>query len=284
MSDIDLDHLKAWIGKSNQTEEAITKGLSDRLHATLGFEQEEDGALPHGAHWCVCVPITAIADIAPDGHAKRGEFLPPIPLPRRMWAGSEIVFGRSLKVGDMVKRRSTIENVYVKHGRSGPLCFVDVRHYYSVEDEMAVDELQTVVYRESSRESSGVSSAENVLNPPRMRIFDVRTTTFPMSEVLLFRYSAVTFNPHRIHYDNKYVTEVEGYPGLIVHGPLQATLLMGFARDSLGKSLKKFTFRGLSPMFGGPAFDIFGVKGEDGSLSLEAVTVGDVATMQATAS
>jgi 3-methylfumaryl-CoA hydratase len=187
--------------------------------------------------------------LGPDGHPTRGGFLPPVPLPRRMWAGGEIEFLQPLRVGDESTRTSRIADVTVKTGSTGTLCFVAVEHSISCPRGVAIRERQDIVYREMT--SSAPASAK--APPPKAQ----HRETHVSDPVLLFRYSALTFNGHRIHYDRDYVTKVEGYPGLIFHGPLQAALIVEFAAKLHGGTApKKFSYRGVQPLFEGTEFSI----------------------------
>lgn len=189
--------------------------------------------------------------LGPDGHPTRGGFLPPVPLPRRMWAGGEIEFLQPLQVGDESTRTSRIADVQVKSGSTGTLCFVSVEHSISSPRGIAIRERQDIVYREMT--SSAPAGAKAPPPPPTAQ----HRETHVSDPVLLFRYSALTFNGHRIHYDRDYVTKVEGYPGLIFHGPLQAAFIIEMAAKLHGgKAPKKFTYRGLQPLFEGTEFSI----------------------------
>ncbi len=186
------------------------------------------------------------SEIGADGHAKRGGFLPPVPLPRRMWAGSQFEFRSPVRVGDAVARTSTIDDVTTKEGRTGTLVFVKVRHEVRCNGaaEPALVEFHDIVYREAQR-------PDDVAPPPQAAPADAAwQREIVPDDVLLFRYSALTFNGHRIHYDRKYVTEVEGYPGLIVHGPLIATLLIDLLRRQMPEAeVATFRFKAVRPTF-----------------------------------
>jgi 3-methylfumaryl-CoA hydratase len=197
--------------------------------------------------------------LGPDGHPTRGGFLPPVPLPRRMWAGGEIEFLQPLRVGDESTRTSRIADVQVKTGSTGTLCFVSVEHSISSPRGIAIRERQDIVYREMT--TSTPATAKAPPPPPEAQ----HRETHVSDPVLLFRYSALTFNGHRIHYDRDYVTKVEGYPGLIFHGPLQATFIIEMAAKLHGgKPPKKFTYRGLQPLFEGSEFSINANETADG--------------------
>jgi 3-methylfumaryl-CoA hydratase len=235
-------------------------------------------------HWLYFLPQHRQSDIGPDGHARRGGFLPPVPLPRRMWAGSQFEFRAPLRVGDAIERTSTIADVTVKEGRSGQLVFVKVRHELrcNAAAEPALVEFHDIVYREARKPGD--------VDPPPQ----AAETGAPWQreivpdDVLLFRYSALTFNGHRIHYDRKYVTEVEGYPGLIVHGPLIATLLMDLLRrHAPGADVASFRFKAVRPTFDLHPFRLNGaLSADDTSVRLWAqdhegwLTMDAVATLR----
>lgn len=254
-SALDIEAHRAWIGREESAEDIITPSLVKRYHATCDLPEVEprvgDDVAP-GLHWCLAPSIYPNTMLGPDGHPTRGGFLPPIPLPRRMWAGGEWLSHGALRVGDLVKRVSRIEDVTFKQGRTGPLYFVAVRHEMSVGGELAVSERHDIVYREAEPAAMLATTPARAASfpPPRW------TRSVDSAETRLFRYSALTFNSHRIHYDRRYVTEEEGYPGLVVHGPLQATMLLLFAREIRGVAPTRFTFRIGSPIFDGANFSI----------------------------
>jgi 3-methylfumaryl-CoA hydratase len=242
------EHLREWIGRSEHRRDTITAAPLAGLSATL--DRADDPApvagaeLPPLAHWLYFLPQAPQREIGPDGHPLRGGFLPPVPLPRRMWAGGRLAFLRPLRVGDAVERRSTITAVESKQGRSGALVFVTVRHEVGDARGVAVTEEHDIVYRDLPR--PGAPAPAPVAAPAGE---DFSRAIVP-DPVLLFRYSALTFNGHRIHYDRSYATQVEGYPGLVVHGPLIATLLVDLLRrERPGATLRAFAFKAASPLF-----------------------------------
>jgi 3-methylfumaryl-CoA hydratase len=196
---------------------------------------------PSMGHWAFFLAVAPDSQIGEDGHPRRGDFLPPITLPRRMFAGAAVRFGAKLQLGKPATRTSTIVSLNHKAGRSGDLVFVEVDQMISQDGAMCVSERQTIVYR-----GEGEKAAAVVPKPQTPAPGDVLWTPGPVN---LFRFSAVTFNNHRIHYDAPYVTEVEGYPGLVVHGPFTAAKLLGHARKRAGRALSSFTFRALAPLF-----------------------------------
>ena len=243
--------LKAWIGRSETAQDVVTATPVAALRATLDHAPapvETGTPLPPLWHWLYFLPLHRQSEIGPDGHARRGGFLPPVPLPRRMWAASRFEFRAPIRVGDRVERRSTIADVSAKTGRSGRLVFVTVRHELrcNAGAEPACVEFHDIVYR-AARQPGDAEP------PPQAAPRDAAwSRELVPDDVLLFRYSALTFNGHRIHYDRRYVTEVEGYPGLVVHGPLIATLLLELLhRHAPDAEVATFAFRALRPTFDG---------------------------------
>ncbi|MGO4125017.1 MaoC family dehydratase N-terminal domain-containing protein [Inquilinus sp. YAF38] len=244
MTDIDIDRLRSWIGREEVAEDIVTADLVRKFRATLDFPgapPQEGEAVPRLIHFCLAQPAAPTASLGPDGHPQRGDFLPPVPLPRRMWAGGSVTFHGELRVGDRVRRVSRIGDVVAKEGRSGLLCFVTVDHSIEMDGLSLLQERQDLVYRGLDGGAAKPAPAPAEPGHHRRRV--------DASPPLLFRYSALTFNGHRIHYDRRYVAEVEGYPGLVVHGPLQATLLLHFAAEIRGTPPARFDFRSLSPLF-----------------------------------
>lgn len=276
--DIDLAHLREWIGRTQVAEDIVTPSLVDRFNATIGLEAAParmGEAAPRLLHFCLCLAAVAGSDLGPDGHPHRGGFLPAVPLPRRMWAGSTIAFDGDLAVGEAVRRESTIASVEMKEGRGGTLCFVEVDHRIVADGRDAVTERQTLVYREPP------SAAQS--KPPEAARRGETVASVAMTSPLLFRYSAITFNAHRIHYDRPYAIEEEGYPGLVVQGPLQATLLYHFAARCCGTAPDSFTFRGLSPAIGDQSLELHAGAQRDGQLDLWSAAPDGPVAMQASA-
>lgn len=243
--------LSAWIGRTEECHDCLSLNLVTRIAATFGEQAPLAGEpLPPLWQWCFFQSAVAPGELGGDGHPARGGFLPPADNRNRMWAGGRIEFHTPLKVGAQATRLSTITDVQEKHGKTGALLFVTVQHDYFQDGQLAIREEQDIVYREPT--------------PPKLASGD------PMPEgawqesvtptpTLLFRYSAVTFNGHRIHYDWPYATEVEGYPGLVVHGPLMATLsVRAFCRANPDARLRRFAYRGLRPMIAPHPFDVSG--------------------------
>jgi 3-methylfumaryl-CoA hydratase len=277
---LDLDHLRQWIGRSTEATDIVTAQLVKGLRATL-FQEIGDprhgDAAPFTVHWCLGQPVFAHDQLGPDGHPTRGGFLPPVPLPRRMWAGGQLEFLDSLRVGDEPKRISRITDVTVKSGSTGQLCFVSVEHLVSTARGLAIRERQDIVYRDIGGTPAG--SAKPTQPPPVAQ----HRETHVSDPVLLFRYSALTFNGHRIHYDRDYVTRVEGYPGLIFHGPLQAAFIVELAaRLHGGVPPKTFVYRGVQPLFEGSEFSVNANTIPDG-MELWTANVEGQPTMKGTA-
>lgn len=276
--------LKDWIGRTQSVSDRVTATPYAALSATLDrpAQRPPPGTpLPALWHWLYFLPLVAQSELAPDGHPRRGDFLPPVALPRRMWAGSQFEFHRPLRVGDALTRRSTIADVSEKTGRSGALVFVRVGHEIcrDGETDCALREFHDIVYRPAV--SPGDVAPPPIAAPPGAA-WEKRWLA---DDVLLFRYSALTFNSHRIHYDRRYVTEVEGYPGLVVHGPLIATLLLDLLRREMPQAeVLRYEFRALRPTFDGDPFFVCGEPAADGqTIRLWARDHQGWLTMQATA-
>lgn len=277
MSDVDIEHLRTWIGRERTVEDIITPRLARSLDAVLDRDGPAvDGtAAPVGIHWCLAPDIVPMRGIGPDGHPARGGFLPPVPFPRRMWAGGELVFSGGFLIGDTVAKRSVIEDVVLKSGRSGEMIFLTLRHHYETERGLALTERQDIVFRQM--DTAGAKADP----PPSEEAFEHRRA-IDAGPVLLFRYSAITFNGHRIHYDQPYVTGEENYPGLIFHGPLQATLLLALAAELSGDTLPRgFSFRSVHPLFAGGTPHIHARRENDG-LALWLTNTAGVVTMKGT--
>ena len=247
-----------WIGRTETATDVITATPVAALAATLDrpAQRPAEGApLPPLWHWLYFLPLPRRSEIGPDGHARRGGFLPPVELPRRMWAGSQLAFHTPLQVGDRVRRDSRIEEVSEKAGRSGALVFVKIRHeiFRIGAAAPAITEYHDIVYRAAPRPDEAPPPAQ-----PAPAAAAWQRAWVP-DDVLLFRYSALTFNGHRIHYDRRYVTETEGYPGLVVHGPLIATLLLDLLRHEMPQAdVAEYRFRAVRPLFDTAPFLVCG--------------------------
>lgn len=275
MTDINIDigHLRQWIGRTEEATDVVASRLVDGLRATL---DRGGDAVSAALHWCIAPIIVPESQLGPDGHAERGAFLPPVPLPRRIFAGGTLEFRGAFRLGDEVTRVSRIADVTAKTGRTGTLCFVTIDHEYRTPRGIAVVERQSVVYREADSPVRTDGGSEPPHPTPRWQ----RKLT--ADSVMLFRYSALTFNAHRIHFDRDYCRTVEGYPGLLVHGPLQATLLIEHAGEVRSAAPRQFTFRAVRPLFDGVEFSVNAVE-EGGGLSLWVADGNGRATMTASA-
>lgn len=259
-----------WIGRSETAHDRISHTLVRRIAATLGEPAPAPGeALPMLWHWAFFQEPVQAAGLGSDGHPARGGFLPPADNRNRMWAGSRLTFVEPLRVEADVSRHSTLLNVEEKHGRTGSLLFVTVKHDYVQDGRTVLVEEQDIVYREPTPPRLGGTEAA-----PEGTWSEAVTP----DATLLFRYSAVTFNGHRIHYDWPYVTETEGYPGLVVHGPLIATLnLRAFQRANPAARVQRFSFRGLRPLISPTPFEVGGRLLDTGKAQLWATAEGGMA-------
>jgi len=266
-----------WIGKTETSTDIVTAGPVMGLSATLDREDpppQPGDPLPPLWHWLYFLDRHRASELGPDGHARRGGWLPPISLPRRMWAGSRFEFHHPLCIGDHMTRETRVIDIQEKTGRSGPLVFVVVRHEISTSAGWAIAEEHDIVYRYHG-------PAAPVQPAPADAAWE---RTVQAGDVLLFRYSALTFNAHRIHYDRRYATEVEGYPGLVVHGPLIATLLMDLLRRQQPKAnVARFSFRAVSPLFDTAPFSVCG-KPDGNKVNLWAKAAAGNLAMSAEAS
>ncbi|HEY5790278.1 MAG TPA: MaoC family dehydratase N-terminal domain-containing protein [Gammaproteobacteria bacterium] len=271
---IDIEHLRSWIGREEEAtghasgwQAAVMQATLDRVPPAYA----DGDPLPPGWHVFYFPEVVRLAETGPDGHRRRGEFLPPVPLPRRMWAGSRMRFLQPLRVGERLTRLSRITAVEMKEGRSGPLVFVTTEHTISGENGVATRDEHVAVYR-----GPGVAAGARKGNDaPAEPAWQRQVVPSP---VLLFRFSALTMNSHRIHYDRDYCTGVEGYPGLVVHGPLVALLLLDlFTEANPGATPSSFDFRALAPLFDGAPFTLAGRPHGDGATLWAAGADGQVA-------
>jgi 3-methylfumaryl-CoA hydratase len=273
---MEAERLEAWIGRRETADDIVTAGSIAGLAATLDRDElAPDQPLPPLWHWLYFLPRARQSELGPDGHPRRGGFLPPVALPRRMWAGGRLEFARPLQVGEAIRRVSTVKSVAEKQGRSGRLVFVTVRHEISGPSGLALSEEHDIVYRDAPRPGEAAP-------PPVARTDEAWRRDIRPEATLLFRYSALTFNGHRIHYDRRYVEEVEGYPGLVVHGPLIATMLADLARRNDPRPVAAFAFRALSPLFDDDAFTVCGRPSADDGAALWARSAQGALAMEAT--
>jgi 3-methylfumaryl-CoA hydratase len=282
MTEMNIAELQKWVGRTETVSDQITPVPMASLAATLDLEMaapKEGDLLPPLWHWLYFLSIHRQSELGVEGHSTTGGFLPPIPLPRRMWAGSRFEFHSPLRVGCNYTRTSRVVRIQQKQGRTGPLAFVVLLHEIASADGIALSEEQDLVYRGAPKPGDPVPAPVAAPTNPRWQ-----QIVYP-DDVLLFRYSALTFNAHRIHYDYRYATQVEGYPGLVVHGPLIATLLCEHLRRNLPDAiLTRFAFRAVSPLFDTGPFRVCGRPDDDGqTISLWARTESGALASTATA-
>jgi 3-methylfumaryl-CoA hydratase len=270
----------AWIGREEESSQPIFAATAAAMAATLDLEHapKSGDALPPGWQWLYFNPAARRSALGADGHPRRGGFLPPIPLSRRMWAGSRIQYLADLRLDAQATRRSKILKIENKVGKRGALSFVTLEHTISTGGTACIREEQDLVYKEAAPPGSAAAPATRYEGVAQWsRKVEPDTT-------LLFRYSALTFNGHRIHYDLAYARAEEDYPDLVVHGPLTATLLQQFALEhGAGRSLARFEFRGITPLFAPRPFSLEGRPADDGALHLWARGPDGELAMSATA-
>ncbi len=254
--------LASWIGRTEAAEDVISPRQTAQMAATLEVtvDASPGATLPPLWHWMGWQTTAPMSGLGPDGHPARGGFLPPVPLERRMWAGGRLSFHAPLRVGEVLHRRSEILKVVEKTGASGRMVFVTVGHQLTGAQGLAITEEQDIVY---------VAMPDTFVPPPPSPappdpVFD---TGFPVDTVRLFRFSALTFNVHRIHIDLSYAQGTEKYPGLVVHGPMQAMALMGAARQHAGRDPAAFGFRGVRPAFHTDTLSLRGWAGDEQPLA-----------------
>jgi 3-methylfumaryl-CoA hydratase len=264
------DKLKSWLGRQQVRIDEVSPAPARAMSAMLDRqapEELEKFPLPALWHWLYFLSLTATSSLAVDGHAKKGEFLPPVPLSLRMWAGGQLEFLAPLKVGDTVKRVSTIADITHKTGCSGELVFVSVNHDFYNGELCLLRERQDLVYRDKPKSDA---PPPQQMSPPALALWSISVEPSP---TLLFRYSALTFNAHRIHYDRDYATTVDGYEDLVVHGPLVATLLLDLLLKKCPTAVvNRFDYRGVRPLLANAAFKVEGcfAGAETGEQVLEA--------------
>ncbi|MDN3646714.1 hypothetical protein QWY75_10930 [Pontixanthobacter aestiaquae] len=276
----------AWVGREAVQSDLIDSALAKRWRATFDRGANTGDALPQGFHFCLCTPDAATADLGEDGHPKRdgnpNALLPPIPLPRRMWAASDIRFLSPLGRAQTVARTSKVVSISEKEGKTGKLAFVELEHSFAANGEKAIHEAQTLVYRDAAAPDAPLSPPAPGAAQFDLDDWDASTTTTPDSR-LLFRFSALTFNTHRIHYDLPYARDVERYRGLVVHGPLIASLLMQLVADTHGENaLATFNFRAISPAIAGEPLHL-AMRQSAGEIELGAFADEGRQTMKASA-
>jgi 3-methylfumaryl-CoA hydratase len=272
-------NLQDWVGKTEEFEDRVYATPVKALALTLNyktFEAKEGSPLPEIWYWLYFLPIVSMSEVGRDGHPKRGGFLPPIALERRMWASGNLRFHQDLVIGEEIRKTSEILKISEKEGRAGKLVFVTVRHLIQSERGVAAEEEQDLVY---------LRMPESFVEPkPNPVPEDVEwKEEYPIDTVLLFRFSALTFNGHKIHYDWRYATEVEKYPGIVVQGPLQALLLLESAKNhNPGKKPVSFSFRAVRPVFGFDKLYICGKSNPDGGHDIYTANTDSNIGMQGT--
>lgn len=260
MSSIDIDFLRTWVGKEQRVADELNPFPSRALAAALdhGSLPTKGDVLPPSWHWLYFLDTPTASGTGPDGHPKKGGFLPPVPLPRRMWAAGKLQRDQPLILGMPAEKKSTIRSVEIKEGKSGALVFVNIEHALSQNGKLCIVEEQNVVYRD-------MPTGPAPLPPGEVSATEADwVTTIVPDPVLLFRFSALTYNCHRIHYDRDYAVNEEFYPALVVHGPLLATLLLDHVNANVkDRRVAKFNFRAVRPTFDNAPFTVSGKRDGD---------------------
>ena len=261
---MDKVNFDAWTGNTVMEDGRICEQKAQQIIATLGDDRpgqaRQSGQLSPLWHWCTFAPSNPMDQLSSDGHPRLGDFLPPLPYRRRMWAGGSVRFHAPLHIGENLRRRSSLRSITEKEGKSGSMVFVTLDHAIYGDKGLAIEERQDIVYLDIPKE---YKAPKKIPMPEALDVSSYHQT----SEALLFRFSALTFNAHRIHYDRDYAKNVEHYPGLVVHGPLQAILLMQAAIKHKDRHPSDFDFRGVHPMFSDHGLEIAGVE-QDGGLEI----------------
>ncbi|TGD09210.1 acyl-CoA dehydrogenase [Brevibacterium sp. S111] len=289
----DTPNLQDWVGRTTTATEVADGQRASRLSSLLGHDSVDTRAdattapvatplFPLG-HWLhFSEDDVPMSDLGADGHAALGGFMPPVPLPRRMWAGSDLTFHTPIHPGQKLERTTTIESIAEKTGGTGPLCFVTLKHEVTADGVLATTDRHTIVYREATSAPEGSAARPPRADSPVPDGWEW-SESVRSNEVMLFRYSALTFNSHRIHYDHPYVTEVEGYPGLVTHGPLTATLLLdAFITRHPGEAVTGYRFTAKSPLFCNEQIHLVGRETEAGTHELQAIAPGGKTAIAAT--
>ena len=262
-----MDSFEKWVGRTERTTDHVDADRVSKMHATISDDSpliQVGDLVPLLWHWMFFPAVAHRGELGRDGHPKKGGFLPPIDLPRRMWAGGRLEFSKAIAVGEVLDRTSTIKSIAPKQGRSGKMVFVTVEHQINCGGSNRLTEQHDIVYREDPNSTS--NSAPSYIDAPSSweHTFDI----IP-DPVTLFRYSALTFNGHRIHYDRKYCNEVEGYPGLVVHGPLIATYLVKLLTERYPNvDVDAFQFRAMKPIFDLHSFSVFSEQQSEAEIML----------------
>jgi len=281
--DIDIAHLRTWLGRTETVDQTLSPWTATAMAALLRNRDAPwatDVALPPLWHWSYFLPTAPQNQLGPDGHPARGGFLPPVPLPRRMWAGSQIEFLAPLRLGETTRKTATVTDVALKQGKAGALVFVKVQHeVHDAKGTLLLRDAHDIVYREAPQPGEAPAAPQT---PPADPAWTVEHRPDP---TLLFRYSALTFNGHRIHYDFPYVTQVEGYADLVVHGPLIATLMLEAAQQhNPGRTVRAYRFKAVRPLVCNRLLRVRGHAAQaDGTVNLWAEDEQGALLQQATA-
>jgi len=289
-----MEELSAWVGRTQRTTETLDARLVRWLAATLDrtdlLDARDGAALPPAWHWAFFNAVEPMSLLGRDGHPKKGGFLPPTAQPRRMWAGSRLHWLGEMKVGQAIERVSTIEKCEAKRGRTGDMVLVTVGHRFRTGEALLLDEWHDIVYRDEASDDERRALADLAAQARAGSVqFERRgeiVREVDVGPVQMFRYSAATFNGHRIHYDRDYAREVEGYPGLVVHGPLIATMLLEFLQSQVarGRRVERFEFRALRPTFDIAPFALHASPpAADGAVTLWSTNNVGAVAMQASA-
>ena len=276
-------NLQDWVGRTTTATETADGERAARLATLLGHDGDQAAPLFPLGHWLhFSEDDVPMSDLGADGHAALGGFMPPVPLPRRMWAGSKLEFHAPIQPGQRIERTTTIESITEKIGSTGPLCFLVLSHEITADGNPATTDRHTIVYREATSAPEGSAAKPPRPDSPVPEGWDWTRSLRP-NGVMLFRYSALTFNSHRIHYDHPYVTEVEGYPGLVTHGPLTATLLLdAFMSTHPEAAVAEYRFTAKSPLFANEQLHLVGRETEPGTHELQAIAPGGKTAIAAT--
>ncbi len=245
---------ESWTAQTRRCNDQVASRLISQFNAMLDGQLFRDVPTPLGIHWCLGPEMQPTKNLGVDGHVKLGSLLPPIPYPRRMWAGGELIISEQFQVNDNVEKTSVLTDIQHKKGASGQLYFLTISHDFFVKDKKMLTEHQCLVFKEQNKDNlSKKEVTSKKIEIEKLPETAIKKAVFNTDPILLFRYSAVTFNGHRIHYDLDHAKIVEGQPGLVVHGPLQATWLLNLAALHFGEVPKRFVYKNLSPLISGNA-------------------------------
>ena len=279
--DINIDELKSWVGNDEIVFDEVSRNLEMRFRATLDIDPgdpQKGEIASSGIHWALAPAVVKSSLLGKDSHPQKGGFLPPVALPRRMWAGCQTKFLDTLKIGDQVKKRSSVVDVNLKNGKSGLLCFVKAKYEFFVDKKLVIEEFHDIVYRDldNKQVSKLVKNDLPFSNPD----YEEEIFAHP---TMLFRYSAITFNGHRIHYDFPYSTREEGYQDLVFHGPLQATLMLRASEKFKNARAKSFSHKGVAPVYANENLHISIEQTQNGNVNCFTSTSAAGMTMKANA-